>query len=249
MKALISTELLKLRTTRAAYVAAGFLLLITVAVPLVGALVAGSGEIAPLRASDLADMLRGPVPLAGGAILLVGLLAAAGEFRHHTAVTTRLAEPRTGRVLLAKLATMAALGFAAGIVMVATMLIEAAVLFPWKDVAFEPFTSDVVRVAVAAPFILALHGVLGVAIGSLLRSTAAAVGATLVWAFVVEGILPIVTRSPGIVHWLPTGLVMEALQPHTPSRQLVPLAAGALLLGYALALVGATTVLDRRREL
>ena len=249
MKALISTELLKLRTTRAAYVAAAFVLLITVAVPLVGVLVAGSGEIAPLRASDLADMLRGPVPLSGGAILLVGLLAAAGEFRHHTAVTTRLGEPRSGRVLFAKLMTMSALGFAAGVVMVSIMLIEAAVLFPWKDVAFEPFTSDVVRVALAAPLILALHGLFGVAIGSLLRSTAAAVGATLVWAFVVEGILPVVTRSPGIVHWLPTGLVTEALQAQTPAGQLVPLAAGTLLLGYGVVLVGATAVLDRRREI
>jgi ABC-2 type transport system permease protein len=249
MNALISTELLKLRTTRAAYVAAGFVALITVAVPLVGALLADTGDIAPLRAADLADMLRGPVALAGGAVLLVGLLAAAGEFRHHTVLTTRLAEPRSERVLLAKLVTMALVGFATGIVMVAIMLIEAAALFPSKDVAFEPFTSDVVRVALALPFILALHGVFGVAIGSLLRNTAAAVGATLVWAFVVEGIVPMVTRSPGIVHWLPTGLIEEALQAQTPAGQLAPVAAGALLLGYALALVGGTAVLDRRREL
>jgi hypothetical protein len=144
---------------------------------------------------------------------------------------------------------MALVGFAAGIVMVATMLIEAAVLFPWKDAAFEPFTGDVVRVALAVPLILALHGVFGVAIGSLLRSTTAAVGATLVWAFVVEGIVPMVTRSPGIVRWLPTGLIDEALQAQTPAGQLVPVAAGALLLGYAVVLVGATAVLDRRREL
>ena len=155
-------------------------------------------------------------------------------------MTTRLAEPRSGRVLLAKLMTMAAVGFVTGIVMVAIMLTEAALLFPWRDDAFEPFTSDVVRVAVAVPLILALHGVFGVAIGSLLRNTAAAVGATLVWAFVVEGIVPVVTRSPGIVDWLPTGLVREAMQAHTPAGQLVPLAAGALLLGYAAVLVGAT---------
>jgi ABC-2 type transport system permease protein len=249
MKALVSTELLKLRTTRAAYVVAGFVLLITVAVPLVGALLAGSGDIAPLRATDLADMLRGPVPLAGAAVLLVGLLAAAGEFRHHTIVTTRLASPEPGRVLVAKLITMAAVGLVAGFVMVALMLTEASVLFPWKNVAFEPFTGDVVRVACAVPFIMALHGVFGVAIGSLLRNTAAAVGATLVWAFVIEGIVPVVTRSPGIVDWLPTGLVTQALQSHTPDGQLVPLAAGALLLIYGAALVAATAALDRRREI
>jgi ABC-2 type transport system permease protein len=249
MNALIATEWLKLRTTRAAYVAAGFVVLIAVAVPLVGALLAGTGDIAPLRAADLPDVLRGPVALAGGAVLLVGLLSGAGEFRHHTVLTTRLAEPRPGRILVAKLMTMAYVGFLTGAAMIATMLIEAAVMFPWKDVAFEPLTADVVQVAVAVPFIIALHGLFGVAIGSLLRNTAAAVGATLVWAFVVEGIVPMVTRSPGIVHWLPTGLVREALQAHTPAGQLAPIAAGAVLLGYAVALVGTTAVLDRRRQI
>jgi len=249
MRALTATEWLKLRTTRAAYVAAGVIVLMTVAMAVAGALIAGSGDVERLRPSDLPQMVSGPVSLAGGAVLLVGLLASAGEFRHHTVLTTRLAEPRAGRVLLAKLVTMAGAGFVAGVVLVAITLVEAAVVFAEEGVAFEPLTRDVVRVAVAVPFIIALHGVFGVVVGSLLRNTAAAVGATLVWAFVVEGVVPVVTRSPGIVHWLPTGLVKEALQANTPAGQLAPIAAGAVLLGYAIALVATAAVLDRRREL
>jgi hypothetical protein len=66
---------------------------------------------------------------------------------------------------------------------------------------------------------------------------------------VVEGIIPVVTRSPGMVNWLPTGLVKEILQAQTPAGQLGPLAATGVLLGYGVALLGSTMVLDRRREL
>ena len=47
------------------------------------------------------SLLRGPARLAGAAVLLIGLLASAGEFGHGTVLTTRLAEPRSTRVLLA----------------------------------------------------------------------------------------------------------------------------------------------------
>jgi ABC-2 type transport system permease protein len=249
MKALVSTELLKLRTTRALFVGLGVVLLFTVALPIFRVLAAGSGDLGPVRAEDLAELLRAPVPLAGGAVLLIGLLAAAGEFRHHTVITTRLAGPRSGRVLAAKLATMGLLGLAVGVAIDLITLAESAIVFNHENVAFEPMHHGVARVAFIAPLILALHGVFGVAIGSLLRSTTAAVGATLVWAFVVEGIIPVVTSSPDTVNWLPTGLVKEILQARTPAGQLAPLAAAGVLLGYGIALVGSTVVLDRRREL
>jgi hypothetical protein len=152
-------------------------------------------------------------------------------------------------VLAAKLMTMGILGLAVGVAIDLLTLAESAVVFNQEGVAFEPATRGVVQVALVAPLILALHGLFGVAIGSLLRNTAAAVGATLVWAFVVEGIIPVVTSSPETVNWLPTGLVKEILQAHTPAGQLGPLAAAGVLLGYGIALVGSTVALDRRREL
>ena len=45
-----------------------------------------------------------------------------------------------------------------------------------------------VRTAIlAVPLLAALHGVLGVGLGLLLRNVAAALGVALMWAFVVEG--------------------------------------------------------------
>jgi hypothetical protein len=250
MKALMASEFLKLRTTRAMYAALGIVLLFTVTLPIIRVLAApGSGDLGPVRAEDLATILRTPVSLAGGAVLLIGLLAAAGEFRHHTVLTTRLAEPRSGRVLAAKLLMMGLLGLAVGVVFDLVTIAESAILFNHEQVAFEPTHHGVGRVALIAPLILTLHGLFGVAIGSLLRNTAAAVGATLVWAFIVEGFIPLLTNSPGTMNWLPTGLVKEILQAQTPAGQLGPIAAAGVLIAYGIALVGSTVVLDRRREL
>jgi ABC-2 type transport system permease protein len=249
MKPHINAELLKVRTTRSLYVAWSVVLLLTLALPVVNALVAGTGDVAPLRSSDLANLMRAPVQLAGAAMLLVGLLASAGEFRHRTVLTTRLTEPRGGRVLTAKLVAMGLLGLATGVVVSAVTLIESAIVFHRNGVSFEPFAHGVLQVVLTVPLIVALQALLGVAIGALLRNTAAAVGTTLVWAFVVEGLVPMLTRRPDTVNWLPTGLVREALHNHPAAGQLAPAAAGGLLLAYAVALVGVTAVLDSRREL
>ena len=96
------------------------------------------------------------------------------------------------------------------------------------------------------PLVLALYGVFGVAIGAVLRSTTAAVGAALIWAFVVEAVIPVVTRNPGLANWLPTGAVREVLSTQPTPGQLAPIAAAALLVGYAVALVAASAALDQR---
>ena len=49
---------------------------------------------------------------------------------------------------------------------------------------------------VAVPLLAALYSVLGAGLRLLLRNTAAVVGLTLMWAFVVEGIVPALTRNP-----------------------------------------------------
>lgn len=249
MNAQTNAELLKVRTTRSLYVAWSVVLLLTLALPLVNALVAGTGDVAPLRPSDLSNLLRAPVQLAGAAMLLVGLLASAGEFRYRTVLTTRLAEPHARRVLAAKLVAMSLLGLGTGVAISTITLVETAIVFNRKGVAFEPFAHGAMRVALIVPLVVALQALLGVAVGALLRNTAAAVGSTLVWAFVVEGLLPMLTRRPDTVNWLPTGLVREVLHSHPAAGQLAPLAACVLLLAYAAAVVGVTALLDSRREL
>ncbi len=249
MRSLIAAELLKLRTTRMLAVCAGVVVLFAAALPIFSGAVAGYRGEPALAASSLADFLHAPAQLTGAAVLLVGLLAAAGEFHHRTIFPARLEEPRTTRLLAAKLITIAAVGVVVGFAMDVVATVVGAIVLARHHVAVDPLAHGVPRLAVVLPAVIALQGILGVAVGALLRNTAAAVGTTLVWAFIVEGIMPIVTGQAHLTNWLPSGAIREITSSHTPAGQLVPIAAAAVLLAYTAVLVTATVVLDRSREI
>jgi ABC-2 type transport system permease protein len=249
MRSLIAAELLKLRTTRMLAVCVGVVLLFATALPFIVGSTAGHGAVPALGPSSLADLLRAPAQLTGAAVLLIGLLTAAGEFHHRTIIPARLEEPRTTRLLTAKLVTLGAVGLIVGTAMEIITGVAGAVVLARHRVAVEPLAHGIPRLAVILPAVIAVQGVLGVAIGALLRNTAAAVGATLVWAFIIEGALPILTGQPHLTSWLPSGALREAISSHTDPGQLVPAAAAALLLTYTTGLIAATVVLDRSREI
>jgi ABC-2 type transport system permease protein len=249
MRSLIAAELLKLRTTRMLAVCVGVVALFAAALPIFNGAAAGHRGEPTLVPSILADFLHAPAQLTGGVVLLVGLLASAGEYRHRTILPARLEEPRTTRLLAAKLITVAAVGLVVGIAMEFVATVAGTIVLARHHVAVEPLAHGIPRLAVILPAVIALQGILGVAIGALLRNTAAAIGATLVWAFIIEGILPVVTNQPHLTNWLPSGAIREIISNHTPAGQLVPIAAAAVLLAYSAVLVTATAVLDRSREI
>jgi ABC-2 type transport system permease protein len=249
MRSLIAAELLKLRTTRLLAVSVGVVLLFAAALPIFAGIIAGHDGTAPLTPSSLAELLRGPAQLTGAVVLLIGLLTAAGEYRHRTIIPARLVQPRTSRLLTAKLVTLAAVGLAVGAVMELTAGVTAAIVLAHHHVPVEPLAHGVPRLAVILPAVIAAQGVLGVTIGALLRNTAAAVGVTLVWAFIIEGVLPVLTGRATLTSWLPGGAFREITSSHTETGQLPPAAAAALLLAYAAALITTTLILDRTREI
>jgi ABC-2 type transport system permease protein len=249
MRSLVAAELLKIRTTRAVWVASAVVLAYAVLGPVLVVLAPPGASIPPIEPALLAESLRGPAQLAGAALLLIGLLCATAEFGHGTVLTTRLAEPRSSRVLAAKLIAMSLVALVLTVVLATVSVGATAAMLVSEGVAVEPLDHDVPRYAVVLLALVALHALLGVAVGTLLRNTAAAVGAVLVWAFVVEGIVPVVTRRPEIGDWLPSGAVLQVLAERTAPGQLVPAAAAALLLAYTLVLVAAGAAVDRVREL
>lgn len=249
MKSLIAAELLKLRTTRMLTVCLGVVVAYAAALPIFAGAVAGHRGEPALTPSTLADFLRAPAQLTGGAMLLVGLLAAAGEFRHRTIFSARLEEPRTTRLLAAKLIALATVGVAVGLLMDIIATAVGALVLTRHHVAIEPLAHGIPRLAVVLPALITLQAILGVAIGALLRNTAAALGATLVWAFIVEGIIPVVTNQPHITSWLPSGTIREIASTHTAAGQLAPIAAAAVLLAYTATLLTATVIFDRSREI
>jgi hypothetical protein len=103
---------------------------------------------------------------------------------------------------------------------------------------------------ITVPLLAALYGMLGASLGLLLRNTAAALGLALMWAFVVEGILPVLTHEPGMVRWLPEASANAVL--HGASSTVTTLSAGAalaVLTGYAAALAAGGATVTTRREI
>jgi ABC-2 type transport system permease protein len=249
MRSLIAAELLKVRTTRALLVAG----LLTAAYVLLGpalmAFAPAAEILPPLEPSLLTYSLRSSVPIAGAAFLIVALLGSTGEYAHGTVLTTRLVEPRSTRSLAAKLAAMALMGAVAGVMLVVISLGLTAVALTSRAVAVQPFDHGTPGLALAVIGVMVLHGVLGAAIGSLVRNSAGAVGAVLVWALVIEGVLPVVTGWPELMSWLPSGAVSGLTQVTGPPGQLAPWAAGLLLAGYVGMIASGSMIADRFREI
>ncbi len=251
MRSLISAELLKLRSTRSAWIPLTAALAIAVIAVVANTSMAGHGANTHLSPAALPGLLRASGgQIVDGAVLLAWIVLSAGEFRHRTSVTTFLGEPRRLRIAAAKLVSAALTGVAVGLLAEALSAATSAAALSAHHVPLNWSQPGVLSAMVAVPLLAALFGVLGAGLGLLLRNTAAALGLALMWAFVVEGIIPAVTRAPGMVRWLPEAAANAVL--HGASPAATTLSAGvalAVLAGYAALLAGAGAALTARREI
>jgi ABC-2 type transport system permease protein len=251
MKSLVSAELLKLRSTRSAWIPLAAALMFAVLSVVAAASMAGRGGEPPLSAAMLPDLLRGSGgQLVNGAVLLASIVLSAGEFRHRTSVTTFLGEPRRLRVVSAKLAAAAITGLVVGLAAEALSAFTSWVVLSNYHLPLHWSTPGVRGAIIAVPLLAALYGVLGVGIGLLLRNIAAALGLALGWAFIVEGVLPALAREPGLVRWLPGPAANAVLHSAVSTATTLPAAAAlAVLTGYALVLALGAALVTGRREI
>jgi ABC-2 type transport system permease protein len=251
MRSLVSAELLKLRSTRSAWIPCAVALVIAVIAVVASTSMAGHGGDTHLSPAALPALLRGSGgQIVDGAVLLCWIVLSAGEFRHRTAVTTFLAEPNRLRVVAAKLIAAAVTGAAVGLLAEALGAASSAAVLSAHHVPLAWGQPGVLGAVVAVPLLAALFGMLGVGLGLLLRNTAAALGLALMWAFAVEGIIPALMHAPGMVRWLPEAAANAVL--HGASPAAATLSAGAalaVLVGYAAVLAGAGAALTVRREI
>src|SRR3712207_563665 len=242
MTGLLATEILKLRT-----------LVLPVALVAVGAV--GSATIGyagvQIAASNgetptLAELAVAPSQPLWFLAVTVAVLATAGEFQHGTVVATLLQVPRRGRVLVAKAtvgagygAVLAALGAA-----VAMLTGAVAVLVSGGQVTTG---SGLVRGIAGGVVLAGLWAVLAVGLGALVRSSTVALVAVLAWKFVVEEIIPIVTRIEEVRPWLPSGAA-DAVLSRDEASGLDPAVGGLRFAGYTAAIVLAGALVFIRRD-
>ncbi len=251
MKALVDSELLKLRSTRTT---AGLLLAtlalealtVTVSVPEAGA------ENPPVSLDDpslLAVAVGNSFGVPLVLMVLLGGIAFTQEFRYGTATPTYLVEPRRTRILVAKWLSQA----------LSSVVITAATLALSVTVGIALIRSrdgDVTAGAqfwqmVAAGFaVMAAYGVIGVAVGALVRNQITAVVGVLVWMLAVEQI--VIPSFPAVGRWMPGGATNALLQLGPAigldGKLLSASVGGLVLVGYTAAAVALAVLVAPRRD-
>ncbi|MFJ1546668.1 ABC transporter permease subunit [Streptomyces sp. NPDC088246] len=229
----------------------------------------GSGEIGPLTPDvdltqrSLSGAQIGLIPLAA-----LGVLFITTEYRRGLIRTTLTAGPRRGRMLAAKAFVLAGIAFLTGLLaaVLSFLLAEPALRNNRPNPGAYPEAAltdgPVLRAVLGTALLLAAVAVLALAVGALLRNTAAAV--TLI---VVVFVLPMVLLAGlpvGTAHWVMkvTPLAGFAVQQTTPRYDFVstvclpgdscypqgPWAGLAVLCAYAAVALGLAMWRLRRRD-
>ena len=229
--------------------------------------VSGSGDIAPApNAGESAANTLGGVFAGLIAAVVVGVMFVTAEYRRGLIRTTFAASPRRGRVLAAKAIVLAVVTFVAALVAIAITVPLGEHLLKENGNPIAPVSAlTLARVVVGTSALVAVAAVLALAVGVLLRRSAAAVTAVIAGIVlpyvlaVIPGVLPV-----GIGEWLVrvTPAAAFAIQQtvpaypqvtaqYTPGNGYFPLApwAGfAVLCAWAAAAAALAVFVLRRRD-
>ena len=182
MKNLIRAEVLKLRTTRGAFL----LLLGAVAINVFTVVAPGENALAELAQPLHEQQSVVIVSMLMRVLLLVlGVRAVTEEFRHGTITPTLLAVPRRQKLVVAKAIAVAAAGAVVALVTTASLLASMNLIASLNDLAVTPL-GDSWRTLVGAIMVGVLWPVVGLGVGSLIRSQVAAIVGGVVWLMGLE---------------------------------------------------------------
>jgi ABC-type transport system involved in multi-copper enzyme maturation permease subunit len=235
-----------------------------------GFTVRGSGDIAPMvpgpggREQTIEQHLIGV--FAGLiVVIMVAVLFITVEYRRGLIRTTLTASPRRGRILAAKALVIGSVTFVAGVI-AAVIAVTGGVMVVHSQFGYVyPVTTLTwVRVVAGSALLLAVAAVLAVAVGTILRRTAAAVTVGVVvlvlpYILGVAAILPggaaqwVLRISPAAAFAIQQSIpaypqVDNVYLPTTGYYPLPPWAGFAVLCGWTALAFGLAVVLIRRRD-
>jgi ABC-2 type transport system permease protein len=248
MTRLMRAEVVKLTTTRLAYALLFAVIGLTALATLISLVQDGAGTLRSMSGAGGLAKAMGNMSMFAVLPLILGLTALPGELRHGTIVLALLAQPRRGRLLMAKAVTYGAAG---GLMMLAAIGVLVALASIWAvalGVQAPLIDASAAYVALRLAVASASLCLLGLGIGAIVRNQVAAVTAGLIWALVVEqlagGVLP------SLAKWLPftSSTIFELGSRSVSLGKDLPQwwVAGLVLAAYAaLACVTGTVVLQR----
>jgi len=235
--------------------------------------VTGSGDIAPVVPGQAGGQdLTATTFLVGTfagliAMIVVATMFITAEYRRGLIRTTLAASPRRGRVLAAKATVIGSVAFLAGLVAAAAALMLGTQLARGRVYVFPVSGLTELRMVVGTAALVAVTAVLALAVGTMLRRSAAAVTVVIV-AIVLPYLLGVVSVLPaGPADWVlritpAAAFAVQQAIPQYPQVTalyspggsgggyfpLAPWAGFAVLCGWAALAVALALVLLRRRD-
>jgi ABC-2 type transport system permease protein len=242
---LARAELRKLATTRAVLITLAVSAGLAVTSVIATASAAGHNGALALSTTAGADALLKLGIISCVAMLVLGIIASGGEYRHKTIIPAMLTTPRRGALVTAKVIAVAIAGAALSALTFGVGLAAAAELSAHGIHHLPAATASMLAGSVIAG---TLFGVIGAALGYLTRSTLAAVVGAVGWVIFVEQVI-LRTVAPQQLKWLVSGVASDLTTPIAHgTAPLPPATAAAVLGGYALVLLAAAARLVLRRD-
>lgn len=204
MRALLQAEVLKLRTTRAAYV---YLFLLVALSALLAAANATAAHLLDLEDPAFQRDLVSESVAAPLIALMLGIVSVTAEWRHGTITRTLLLSPRRWRVLAAKEINAFVLGIGLALVGLVVTIAVAAPILSRDGTPLHvdvPFAVRMLQIILAS----ALWGAIGAGVGTLVQHQAGALVAAILWILLVESLLTV------LVDWLDLAWIGDLFPRH-----------------------------------
>ncbi|WP_441246300.1 ABC transporter permease [Kitasatospora sp. McL0602] len=247
----LRAEWAKLWSLRSTWITLGLSLLFLIAFGLIAAANYSPGEFhhgPGGEAKDAVGLALAGLDFAQLAIGVLGVLITAGEYSTGMIRSTLAAVPTRLPVLWSKAATYGVIALVLATVGALVAFLGGESFLHGKDIALTFSSSGVLRSLFGAGVYLALVGVLGVALGALVRSVAGGIGLLVVSLMllpVLTGLLP-TTLKNDLSPYLPGNAGGSVFALHHAANTLTPGAGLAVFAGWvALALAGAAWRLKR----
>jgi ABC-2 type transport system permease protein len=246
------TKLRSVRSTKWSLVV-GFLL--TIAFPVIFALVTSShwGTMSPQERASRSplDIALAGVNVAQLAIAVLGVLLISAEYSTGSIRSTFTAVPKRLPVLWAKLLDYAVVSFVLMVPAVVVSFFASQAILARHDILQISFTQPgVARSVIGGAIYVMLVGVFALAIGAIVRNTAGGIATFAGIFFVIPPLMNILPLSwnNAISQWLPSEAGRQLFSLQHASHTLTPLAGGLLLVAYCAAAIAIAAVLLVRRD-
>jgi ABC-type transport system involved in multi-copper enzyme maturation permease subunit len=242
MTAQVRSELLKLRTTRTT----GVLLLVAAGMTLLGVAMEGvPSNVVKLGEETTQRTIFGANVTAVLLATIAGIIVVTSEFRYGTIEPTLLFEPHRHVVMAAKLAVGALTGALFALVCTAASFGAGAAFLAVRDVHFAVSGGHVAQLVVGTIVASALAGMIGVALGALVRNQVTVIVAVLAYVVAIDA--PLFAAAPKIGRFLP-GKASDALGGQAVDDLLAPGVGGVIYALWTVAFVVAALVWTERAD-